>query len=547
MSRKRREAAAREATPSPDSSSSATAAAAPPNPPPPALLLAARFAPLLPFSLLAAGLLLTRFRPFEEPDLWWHLSVGRDLLAGKGIPDGDLYTWSLPGHRWVDHEWLLDLLLGKMVEPRGGTVAPALLFLALTVAALGVTLLPRRGRPVAGAPFAAAAVALGAWVAGTGVGIRPTVVSLLFLAILWWWIRDADWASRRTAWIVPLLFVPWANLHGGFVVALALLGLDAALARWRGDLDGFRRRLILLGGSFVATLVNPYGLRLYHEAAVVFFDSYAHRTIAEWQPPVFGDPLWRPLYLFQGLTVAALVAGLAIRKGRERLVSPLEAATLALFLVLANRSIRHAPLLVVLALPVIAGVAATAAQRFAPLARRTLPALLVVLLALGAAFPAARWAAPRRAGFLAANTTGVFAGYPAEAVDFMVENGIPFERTVADYGWGGFLPWYEPSAKVFIDGRMASWNAPTPWGGAADGPHILREYHAMSGDPAARERLLGKWKVRYFLGSRAAFDAAGASTSSPDVVYAGATAVLIDLAPESAESGAGVDDAAAMM
>ena len=45
-----------------------------------------------------------------DPDMWWHLKVGQDILAGI-FPYHDIYTWSMPGYAWVDHEWLTEVLM----------------------------------------------------------------------------------------------------------------------------------------------------------------------------------------------------------------------------------------------------------------------------------------------------------------------------------------------------------------------------------------------------------------------------------------------------
>jgi hypothetical protein len=108
--------------------------------------------------------------------------------------------------------------------------------------------------------------------------------------------------------IVPLLFGLWANLHGSFIVGLGLL---AAQAIGRG-MDVFRRthsvrsvlvsrpvqRLALLTQlAFAATLLNPYGLRIYAEV-LTFGGNPNLQSLIEW------DPL--TLRMKQGRAVAAV-------------------------------------------------------------------------------------------------------------------------------------------------------------------------------------------------------------------------------------------------
>src|SRR5437660_364866 len=57
---------------------------------------------------------------------------------------------------------------------------------------------------------------------------RPHIFTLLLLSVSMW-ILEADRSrpSRRVWWLVPLTVV-WTNLHGGFLVLIATLGLAAA-------------------------------------------------------------------------------------------------------------------------------------------------------------------------------------------------------------------------------------------------------------------------------------------------------------------------------
>src|SRR3989344_9180980 len=44
----------------------------------------------------------------DDPDIWWHLKVGERILEIQTVPHFDEYSFTMPGHGWVDHEWLVD-------------------------------------------------------------------------------------------------------------------------------------------------------------------------------------------------------------------------------------------------------------------------------------------------------------------------------------------------------------------------------------------------------------------------------------------------------
>jgi hypothetical protein len=93
---------------------------------------------------------------------------------------------------------------------------------------------------------------------------------------------------------IPFTFAVWANLHGSFVVGLALMGL-ASLGRaidvWRRSKRALaaihdrrlRRLLVTTAIAAAAVLVNPYGLTLYFEVLTFPRNPNLH-DLVEWHP-----------------------------------------------------------------------------------------------------------------------------------------------------------------------------------------------------------------------------------------------------------------------
>src|SRR4029077_5161534 len=98
---------------------------------------------------------------------------------------------------------------------------------------------------------------------------------------------------HKLHWVaIPATLALWANLHGSFIVGLTLLGcatLGRAVDVWRRTHrfsnvfhDRHARRLLLVTElAAAATLLNPYGLRLYAE--VLSFSGNANlQDLIEW-------------------------------------------------------------------------------------------------------------------------------------------------------------------------------------------------------------------------------------------------------------------------
>src|SRR3989344_8710901 len=62
-----------------------------------------------------------------DPDLGWHIKTGQ-LILERGVPYQDWYSYTMPNFPWVDHEWLLDVVMYKIYYYFGSHV---LLFLFL--------------------------------------------------------------------------------------------------------------------------------------------------------------------------------------------------------------------------------------------------------------------------------------------------------------------------------------------------------------------------------------------------------------------------------
>ena len=45
-----------------------------------------------------------------DPDLWWHLQLG-DQILGAGFPVRDLHSFTFHGRALVDHEWATQLFM----------------------------------------------------------------------------------------------------------------------------------------------------------------------------------------------------------------------------------------------------------------------------------------------------------------------------------------------------------------------------------------------------------------------------------------------------
>ncbi len=186
---------------------------------------------------------------------------------------------------------------------------------------------------------------------------RPHLFTLLLLPVCLW-VVEAD-RRKNTAWLwvlIPLTAL-WTNLHGGFVIFLACVGLlvlvcalEMALER-SGAGAGWsqiRRYSALLAGCSLASLANPYGIQLHVHIYTYLRADWIKNIVQEFQAPTFRS---EGQLQFEALLLAGLIAiGFLLRR---RLYVE---ALWVLFLAHSSLiSVRHAPLYACVAAPLIAG------------------------------------------------------------------------------------------------------------------------------------------------------------------------------------------------
>jgi len=223
---------------------------------------------------------------FIDPDLWWHLQTGQDIVTSRAIPQTDIYSFTKAGSEWVTHEWLSEVLIYLTFQITGWA---GLLVVFSTLVALAFYLVYRR---CAGKPYVAAIAVLLAAVASSPLfGIRPQMLTLLLASIFITLLTQygAGGPARRLYWMVPMMLL-WVNLHAGYALGLGLLvlyGISFALDRKWNLIP--RLGLILLACTAVVPL-NPNGFRMFSYPLETLRSPSMAAFIEEWASPDFqGD------------------------------------------------------------------------------------------------------------------------------------------------------------------------------------------------------------------------------------------------------------------
>jgi hypothetical protein len=404
----------------------------------------------------------------SDPDVWWHIRLGDWIIAHHQIPAGELFAYTAFGNPLVAHEWLSETIFAAL-SAVGGLMLVTLVMGAVAWSGMLATLLRGRIRG-AGPVVLAIGLVLGARVAEPVLGTRPQVFT--FALVCWTlWIAESYLRSGgRRHWLLPPLFLLWANLHAGFIAGIGFLVIvlvaEVVKRRWSLGTVAPRPRIVSLalatGASVIAACVNPYGPSLFAFAATTGATERA-KGIVEWQSPNFTDPgewvLLALLVTFIGLMVATLS-----RRSRRSRFELRDFALAGAGAVLALTSVRNTALCMAVMVPPWMAMAADLARSVA--ARRISRSPLVrtrsKVPVMGIALIATAAAAVGVVGARVYNTAtpqGIAAAYPSCAASVLAESPT-VQRVFTAYGTGGFVIdrlW--PNASVYEYGESISLGA----------------------------------------------------------------------------------------
>lgn len=446
----------------------------------------------LMFVILLLLVVLMAARTPLDSDVWWHLRSGQVTVETGRPLLVDIFSYTREGQAWVNHSWLAQVILYGLYQLAGYSG------LVLWVCVLAVICLAFAFQQMKGPAWWRALLVILAGVAIAPVwSPRPQAASLALLAGLGWWLERWKKGDLRGIWGLPVLFLVWSNLHAGYSLGFLLLaaflggqvlnhllGMEEEALPWRS----LGKVLLWVGLAFLAVAINPNGADMWRIPFQTIGISSLQQFIPEWASPDFHDPVQQPILLLAALLLGAVGFSGRKMKGEEWL-------TAAGFLVLALLSRRNIAPFAIVASPIIARHGWQAVEGWRKRTRLQeklkLPALpknesrphpginllIVGLIALAAFSKLGVVSLP---AVVQASETAIF---PQGALDWM--RGHPVQgRTFNEYAWGGYLIWFLPEEKVFVDGRTDLF-----------GDEIIGQWREVIQAEEPMQEILERWMV----------------------------------------------------
>jgi hypothetical protein len=233
--------------------------------------------------------------PVALVDTWRHWKYGEWIWQHEGLPDREPLdpAYTEQDKPFVDTAWLGEVVGYLAMSSKGTRGVSIAAGIVEALKTLFLFLAFRRGGTSSLlALIGAALVQSGLW-SSTGM-FRPQLLGELCGAVVLFLLgttisnreRDNNMVgledSTHPTFLVPLVFLLWANLDSSFIIGLVWLALLLIGRVLDGKPPG--RLALITALSAVAVCVNPDGPRLI-SAAVAFMQAQIQST-PDWQPPV---------------------------------------------------------------------------------------------------------------------------------------------------------------------------------------------------------------------------------------------------------------------
>ena len=218
-----------------------------------------------------AVLIVYASREIADLDLWLHLKTGEWIIAHKAVPLNDIFSFTLGGKPWINHEWLFQTIAYSFYHLGQ---ADGLIFMQNIVIVATFLVLFLMGIKNENHIYVFVVLYLTLLTLAYRFTIRPDIFSLFFLTLYLFIIKRSIEKTSRSIWILPVLQVLWVNMHGfsftGPLLILILLvsetlkGLVKLPFFWNKsnciDHKQMTNFLLVFVLMILASFINPWGI-----------------------------------------------------------------------------------------------------------------------------------------------------------------------------------------------------------------------------------------------------------------------------------------------
>ena len=233
-------------------------------------------------------------------DFLMHVTFGKWILENKQFPELGVFSWYAEenGVTYQFHEWLAGVI-NVFYEKFFGLELGEWIYICIHLIIIaGVLYFTVKDEWVKKSKFAVIwTCALGGAVCSIATA-RPVMYGIMFFILEMWALEKLKYNKESKAiWIVPIMAIPWSNLHGGSA-ALSYLFIGLYIFFWgvsqyakenqyifvlKQDKVVLKKLCIALVLTFLGCCFNPSGVGMLTYTLSHYVGFSDHQWIYEWQ------------------------------------------------------------------------------------------------------------------------------------------------------------------------------------------------------------------------------------------------------------------------
>ena len=385
----------------------------------------------------------------RDPDIWWHLRDVSVQLQQHTFLTRDLFSFTALNDRWINHEWLAEILFFFAWKAGGETGVYLLSLVTIEAIFLGVFYLSFRSAQRL-MPSAIATI-IGITIATVSFGPRTLLFGWLLLVIEMVLINLYTSRPRMIYWL-PIIFMLWINMHGSWMMGLALYlvfllsGLPSLqISEFEYHLwspSQLRSLCVVFVLCCMAIFINPYGWNLVlYPLDLALNQKLNVANVEEWLPLNFQT--------VRGFILLGVLATLFITQMVTKRTWRLDHFIFSsIGIYTAVMHTRFLFLAAILTMPVLAqSLAAAMRQPTHHRGRRSRPVLNALLIVSALLIVIVRLGRPVK------EPDGANTLYPEKALSYLEQHPL-HGNLFNEFLWGGYLEYHLGTLPVFIDSRV---------------------------------------------------------------------------------------------
>ncbi len=403
--------------------------------------------------------------PIDQYDFWHYIKTGMITLTTHKIVDKEIFTFTAFDTPYINLHWLSQIYYFLLYKIGGLEILAFSHAVIITLTFIIVFLLAYKHSN--NLKISSFVTLLTMALSVTNFALRPQEFSILFFALTLFFLKT------NRLFLIPLLFVLWANFHGAFIIGLLLVGIECL-----GSLK--LKYFVTLAFSILATLLTPWGLKLYQSVLNVESENFAN-LVSEWYPPTIHEQAG---FIFFSMLLFLFI----LQNFRKQSLSRLELLTLVVFTLLALHSQRAIIWWAIVVSPIFAS--SFKELFFEKLKSKSdekenfIVNWVFVILFICYSVSSLPWFKTNNILLPKIKRDLIASNTPVKLTSFLAKSKN-CNKIFNNFAWGSYFMWgLNDSQKIFV----------TPWLSVFS-KDIVQDYLLVSGGNALWEDILNKYKT----------------------------------------------------